>query len=89
MPIRGYTGGGEGLVRACGYAARAVSSFDKTRCATSWKRHPRKDLQQVLEVFAAQGWRIDDPPRYYRLRCLCGSHVRWFHLTCEQSPIWP
>lgn len=47
----------------------------------SWKRHPRKDLEQVLVEFAAQGWRIDDPPKYYRLRCPCGAHVRWLHLT--------
>ena len=36
----------------------------------SWKRHQRKDLQAVLEIFAAHGWRIEHPPRYYRLRCL-------------------
>lgn len=46
-----------------------------------WKRHPRKDLERVLEEFAAHGWRIEDPPKYYRLRCPCGKHSRWLHLT--------
>ena len=47
----------------------------------TWKRHPRKDLERVLEEFAAHGWRIDDPPKYYRLRCPCARHSRWLHLT--------
>lgn len=46
-----------------------------------WQRHPRKELEQVLEQFDALGWRIDDPPTYYRLRCPCGRHMRWLHLT--------
>jgi hypothetical protein len=48
-----------------------------------WRRHPRKDLEEVLATFAAAGWRVDDPPKYYRVRCprACGQHQRWIHLT--------
>jgi hypothetical protein len=30
-----------------------------------WKRHPRKDLEEVLEAFHRAGWRIEDPGKYY------------------------
>lgn len=46
-----------------------------------WKKHPRKEFEAVLDQFHELGWRIDDPPKYYRLRCPCGLHMRWFHLT--------
>jgi hypothetical protein len=46
-----------------------------------WRRHPRKDLERVLEAFDRQGWPIEATRRYYRLRCLCGLHKRWLHLT--------
>lgn len=46
-----------------------------------WKKHPRKDLERILERFHELGWTIDDPSTYYRLTCPCGLHLRWFHLT--------
>lgn len=46
-----------------------------------WRRHPRKDLEGVLVVFDAAGWIIEDPPKYYRVKCPCGEHQRSIHLT--------
>lgn len=46
-----------------------------------WKRHPRKELEAVLQAFHEAGWRITDPPTYYTVRCPCGTHYRWIHLT--------
>lgn len=46
-----------------------------------WRKHKYKDLERILEVFHRHGWRIDDPPTYYTLRCPCGNHQRWFHCT--------
>ena len=56
---------------------RMVQSGDVAR----WRKHPRKDLQEVLKVFDAHGWTIEDPPKYYRLTCPCGLHLKWLHLT--------
>lgn len=47
----------------------------------SWKKHPRKDLEAVLVEFAAHGWPIVNPPKYYQVLCPCGVHYRWIHLT--------
>lgn len=52
-----------------------------------WKRHPRKDLERVLEEFHLRGWRIENPPKYYKVMCPCGSHYRWIHLT-PSSPYY-
>ena len=46
-----------------------------------WKKHQDKDLEKVLEVFDQHGWRIEDPPKYYRVKCPCGDHQRSIHLT--------
>ncbi len=46
-----------------------------------WKRHQKPELQKVLEAFDEAGWEIIDPPKYYTVRCPCGSHMRWIHLT--------
>ena len=46
-----------------------------------WRRHPRKDMERVLREFDARGWRIVDPPKYYKVLCPCGDHMRWIHLT--------
>ena len=46
-----------------------------------WRRYPRKDMERVLVEFHRQGWRIIDPPRYYKVLCPCGDHYRWIHLT--------
>lgn len=46
-----------------------------------WRKHPRKDLEAALRVFDEHGWVIIDPPKYYAVRCPCGHHQRWIHLT--------
>lgn len=46
-----------------------------------WRRHQRKELEEVLVVFDAAGWTIEDPPTYYRVKCPCGEHQRAIHLT--------
>lgn len=46
-----------------------------------WRRHPRKDLEDVLAEFDRRRWRILDPPKYYKVLCPCGQHYRWIHLT--------
>lgn len=46
-----------------------------------WKKHPRKELEAVLEHYHQAGWRIVGPPRYYTVKCPCGQHQRWIHLT--------
>lgn len=54
----------------------------------------RKDIQAVLETFHQANWRIDDPPKYYRVRCPCGMHQRWIHRTpsdpsyCKNAIRW-
>jgi hypothetical protein len=46
-----------------------------------WRRHPRKDLEDVLVVFHQAGWLIEDTGTYYRMKCSCGNHQRSIHLT--------
>ena len=47
-----------------------------------WRKHPKKDLEDVLEEFARHGWRIENPPRYYTVKCPCPDrHMRQIHLT--------
>ena len=50
-----------------------------------WRRHPRKDVEAVLEEFDRMGWRIVETRSYYKLLCPCGAHQRWFHLTPSGS----
>lgn len=45
-----------------------------------WQR-ARKDVEDVLVEFDKAGWRIEDPPTYYTVKCPCGTHKRWIHLT--------
>jgi len=46
-----------------------------------WRRHPNKALEAVLQAFHEAGWRVINPPAYYQVRCPCGLHYRWIHLT--------
>ena len=47
-----------------------------------WKTHPKKELQALLMRFHLQGWRIIDPPTYYKAYCGCASkHKTTIHLT--------
>jgi len=46
-----------------------------------WKRHSDKDLEALLGEFHEADWAIEDPPTYYTVKCPCGQHKRWIHLT--------
>lgn len=46
-----------------------------------WKKHPKKDLESVLNELHEHGYEIRDPPTYYTVRCPCGAHQRQVHLT--------
>lgn len=47
-----------------------------------WKTHPKKELQEVLLRFDDQGWRIDNPPKYYKAYCPCSEkHKHTIHLS--------
>lgn len=46
-----------------------------------WRKHPRKEIEALLGEFHEAGWRIEDPPKYYRVFCPCGKHLRSIHLT--------
>lgn len=46
-----------------------------------WRKHPRKDLEEVLVAFHKAGWLIEDSGTYYRVICPCGDHQRSIHLT--------
>ena len=47
-----------------------------------WKKHQKKDMEAVLQEFHEAGWRIEDPPTYYQVKCPCaGKHKRSVHLT--------
>lgn len=48
---------------------------------SSRPRHPNKELERLLTEAEAKGWRIAKGKRYYRMRCPCGSHQTWIHLT--------
>jgi hypothetical protein len=47
-----------------------------------WKKHPKKELEAVLREFDSRGWRIENPPTYYAVKCPCPKqHMRYVHLT--------
>lgn len=46
-----------------------------------WKKHPIKELNALLGEFHEAGWSIIDPPKYYKVKCPCGAHMRSIHLT--------
>jgi hypothetical protein len=47
-----------------------------------WRRHPKKELEAVLREFDKLGWRVEDPPKYYTVKCPCPKkHLRHVHLT--------
>jgi hypothetical protein len=47
-----------------------------------WKRHQKKELEAVLREFDKLGWRIEDPPKYYTVKCPCPKqHMKHVHLT--------
>lgn len=46
-----------------------------------WRKHPKPDGQKALEAFDTLGWRIEDPPKYYSVKCPCGDHMTHVHLS--------
>ncbi len=43
-------------------------------------KHPIKDLEALLKEAERKGWQVKKTV-YYRLRCPCGKHQTWIHLT--------
>jgi hypothetical protein len=47
-----------------------------------WKRHPKKELQLFLYELHWSGWRIENPPKYYKAFCGCpDKHWTTVHLS--------
>lgn len=44
-------------------------------------RHQKKELELLLKRAEQLGWKVDRPKKYFRLRCGCGKHMKWIHLT--------
>jgi len=46
-------------------------------------RHPKKDLEAILRLCEAAGWRVEKPSRgYFKVKCGCpDKHMRTVHLT--------
>lgn len=44
-------------------------------------RHPDKDLEYLLRLAEAHGWRVTKGRRYFLTRCPCGAHMESVHLT--------
>lgn len=48
-----------------------------------WTKHPKKEGEELLEVFDAHGWRITRGKGYYMCWCplSCGNHHKTVHLS--------
>ncbi len=45
-------------------------------------RHQRKELEQVLKIAEAQGWRIARGKAYFKMKCGCDAkHMKMMHAT--------
>jgi hypothetical protein len=44
-------------------------------------RHQAKELEAILRDAERRGWQVDKGSGYFRMRCPCGNHQRWVHLT--------
>ena len=44
-------------------------------------KHKVKELEALLAEAEGNGWRVDKKTAYYRMRCPCGKHMTWVHLT--------
>src|SRR6266487_434562 len=47
----------------------------------SRQKHKVKELEALLAEAESKGWRVDKKTLYFRLRCPCGKHMTWVHLT--------
>ncbi len=46
------------------------------------RRHPQKEGRDAIKALKAIGWTVDsDTKGYFKLRCPCGKHLAWLHLT--------
>jgi transposase len=46
------------------------------------RRHPKKDLEKVLQEAEQHGWRVVETKKYFKLLCSCADkHKRWVHLS--------
>jgi len=43
-------------------------------------KHKVKELEAILTEAESKGWRVEKTT-YFRLRCPCGKHQTWVHLT--------
>lgn len=43
-------------------------------------KHKVKELEAILAEAESKGWRVEKT-KYFRLRCPCGKHQTWVHLT--------
>lgn len=44
-------------------------------------RHPRKDLEKLIQTAEDQGWTFTKGNRYYKGRCPCGKCMETVSLT--------
>lgn len=73
----------DGHVRPSTYASviRVPSNKVSDHMANDRPRHPEKDLEDLLKVAEAHGWRITKRQRYYQARCPCGGCQETVHMT--------
>jgi hypothetical protein len=45
------------------------------------RRHQIKELDALLTEAEKKGWDVSKKSGYFRLRCPCGKHQTWVHLT--------
>lgn len=62
-------------------ATRRVRSIYGGGVLGYWQRHPKEEIETLLSQFDDNGWLVEDPPKYYKVNCPCGSHKRTVHLT--------
>lgn len=44
-------------------------------------KHPNKELEAVLADAETRRWKVKKGAKYFQVRCPCGKHQRWVHLT--------
>ena len=44
--------------------SREGASDMAARSGRYWKKHQKKEIEELLWVFHEAGWRIEDPPKY-------------------------
>lgn len=49
--------------------------------STGRPTHPKPDLEKLLKLVEANGWRVTRGKKYYSCRCACLAHMKTMHLT--------